>query len=80
MDVAEVWRQHRRWSIVTSRADRFLRRWRSVNLGLIVAGSVLGALATQGTWSSRTVTVTWGSSARPCDGPHVAHHGGPTGR
>jgi len=60
MDVADVWRQHRRWSIVTSRADRFLRRWRSVNFGLIVAGSALGALAAQDTWFSTTVTVALG--------------------
>jgi hypothetical protein len=57
--VADVWREHRRWSNGASRLKRKLVLWRGVALGAAVAGAVLATLAAQlgvdtapGFWSS----------------------------
>lgn len=61
MTVEDVWRAHRQWSAVAVRAGGSLGRWRSVNLGLILLGSVLAALATQAGWLSRPASITLGA-------------------
>jgi hypothetical protein len=61
MDIVEdAWQRHRRWSKVAGESRRSLTRWRSRNLGLIVSGAVLGALAAQNEWFPRRVTITLG--------------------
>jgi hypothetical protein len=63
MRVDEAWRVHRQWSIVATRAGDQLNRWRRINLSLLVAGSVLGALAAQDNWLARSVTVAVGAAS-----------------
>ena len=50
MDVDEAWRLQRQWSVVATKTADDLTRWRSINLGLIVLGALLGALAAQSQW------------------------------
>jgi hypothetical protein len=61
MDVDEAWRLQRQWSVVATRTADDLNRWRSINLGLIVFGALLGALAAQTQWFPRTMTVVLGA-------------------
>jgi hypothetical protein len=58
--VEDAWQRHRRWSRVADETREYLDRWRTRNLALIIAGAVLGALAAQDQWFSRSVTVTLG--------------------
>jgi hypothetical protein len=63
MSVEAAWRLQRQWSVVATQASRSLERWRSVNLCLILLGSVLGACAAQAEWFGRTATVVLGASS-----------------
>lgn len=63
MRVEEVWRRQRQWSAVAIRVGQEINRWRSRNLGLILAGSALGALAAQGEWFAQSVTVALGAAS-----------------
>lgn len=47
MRVEDVWRRQRQWSGLANAKTVALRRWRTANLALVVAGAVLGALAVQ---------------------------------
>ena len=63
MDVNEAWRLHRRWSVVAAKTADDLSRWRSINLALVLLGALLGALAAQSQWFSKTVTIVLGGTA-----------------
>ena len=47
VDVAEVWRDHRRWSNTTNRLKKSIAFWRSLALVLAIMGAVLATLASQ---------------------------------
>lgn len=63
MVAAEVWQVQRKWSEAANRVGASVDRWRVVNLVLLVAGSVLGALATQDQWFSPSTTTALGLAA-----------------
>jgi hypothetical protein len=46
-DVAEVWREHRRWSNTANRLKRSIEFWRGAALGLAILGAVLATVASQ---------------------------------
>ena len=46
-DVAEVWREHRRWSNTAKRLKRSIEFWRGDALGLAILGAVLATVAWQ---------------------------------
>jgi hypothetical protein len=58
-----AWQRHRRWSIVADRRHAQIDRWRSVNLGLLTAGAVLGAVAAQPSWPRGLTAVAAGVAA-----------------
>jgi hypothetical protein len=60
--VEGIWRRHRQWSLAADKGRARLGRWRGVNLGLLVAGAVLGAVAAQPNWP-RGLTATAGALA-----------------
>lgn len=60
MNIEDVWRLHRQWSAVASRTAGELRRWRSVNLTLILSAALLGALAAQRSWLPQPVPLVLG--------------------
>jgi SMODS and SLOG-associating 2TM effector domain 1/Protein of unknown function (DUF4231) len=60
--VEGTWRRHRQWSITAANGRARLDRWRRVNLALLVAGAVLGAVAAQSSWP-RGLTATAGGLA-----------------
>jgi SMODS and SLOG-associating 2TM effector domain 1/Protein of unknown function (DUF4231) len=62
MDVGEAWQLQRRWSVVATKTADDLNRWRSINLGLIVLGALLGALAAQSQWFPPTMTLVLGAA------------------
>jgi hypothetical protein len=61
MKIEDAWYLQRQWSAVATRVGATLARWRAISLGLILAGSVLGALAAQSNWFSATATVWLGA-------------------
>ncbi len=63
MKVDEVWQIHRQWAVVARAQGRSLRRWRLVNLGLILTGSILGALAANQDWLSRSAALVVGATS-----------------
>jgi len=58
-DVAEVWRNHRRWSSTANRLKKEIVLWRSTALVLAIVGAVLATLATQ--VGTDTVAGRWAS-------------------
>jgi hypothetical protein len=61
MSVEDVWRAQRQWSALALDARDSLRRWRTVNLGLILVGAVAGALAAQDDWFAEAATLALGA-------------------
>jgi hypothetical protein len=61
--VEDVWQVHRQWAVVARGQGRSLRRWRIVNLGLILSGSILAALAANDSWMSRGAAVVVGATS-----------------
>jgi hypothetical protein len=60
---AGAWRRHRQWSAVANRRRTRIDRWRLINLGLLIAGAILGAVAAQPSWSRDLTTVAAGVGA-----------------
>lgn len=63
MLVEDLWRLHQQWSVVAARTAAELRRWRVVNLSLILSASALGALAAQRSWFPQPLPVVLGTAA-----------------
>jgi hypothetical protein len=62
-DVAEVWREHRRWSNTANRLKRSIEFWRGAALGLAILGAVLATVASQSGQGSSWARWTSGLAA-----------------
>jgi SMODS and SLOG-associating 2TM effector domain 1/Protein of unknown function (DUF4231) len=63
-DVVEgAWRRQRQWSLAASTGRVRLERWRRVNLILLVAGAILGAVAAQSSWPRGVTGIAAGGAA-----------------